>query len=65
MCADTKTLRVDRAEGLGSPGAATVSIRASLRECKEQKGAKKRGQTCLQRVKKTLLKGAAKLPRYC
>lgn len=63
MCADAKTLSVDRGERLGSLGAAAVSVRASLRECcstqraKSRRGQKKRKkERGLQKVKKTLMK---------
>lgn len=60
MCADAKTLRVDRGERLGSLGAAAVSVRASLRECcSTQRAKSRRGQKKergLQKVKKTLMK---------
>lgn len=62
MRADTKTLRVDRAERLGSLGgrcclSESISARVLQHSAgKEQKRVKKRGQACLQWVKKTLLK---------
>ncbi len=62
MCADTKTLRVDRAVRLGSLGAALSQPEhlcengAALSGQRAEGGEKGRRQACLQRVKKTLLK---------
>lgn len=54
MCADAKRLGMDGGDGPGSPGdggdggTGAVALRAS----DEQKGGKKRGQACTQRLKK-------------
>lgn len=62
MCADTKTLGVDRPERLGSPGAAAVSVESiSVRVLqhsvgKEQKGGEEERTSLLTKRKKELLK---------
>lgn len=71
MCADAKTLRVDRGERLGSLGAAAVSVRASLRECcstqraKSRRGQKKKKGEGLTKGEENTDERAALLLGYC
>lgn len=52
MCADAKTLRVDRPERLGSPGAAAVSVKSiSVRVLQHSVGKEQKGESvCVRKV---------------